>query len=158
MLALHLAAPADAVQIERMMRDPEIEQLADHRFDLLHTRVAELNHLAAIGANHMVVLFEPIRFFVLRHVFAKLVLFYEVADHEQVERIVDGCAANPMILIFHVDIKGLSIEMVGPFVNLCQNREPFGRFSLSVLFEPGGKDFQDFLDGFLLGTYHFFYG
>jgi hypothetical protein len=46
---------------------------------LLYARVAKFNHLAAVDANNMIMLFIAVRFFELGHIFTKLVFGHQIA-------------------------------------------------------------------------------
>src|SRR5690606_8747553 len=91
--ALLLTVLAYSVQVQRMMLDIELQEVADHGLDLVDARIAKLDHLAALYANNVIVLLITIRFFKLGHVFTKLVFGDQVARNEQFQRVVDGSPA-----------------------------------------------------------------
>ncbi len=131
------------------MRDPEIEQFPYHVLDLLHTRVAKLDHFAAVGADNVVVLLVAVRLFILRQVFPELVFFHQVAGHQQFQRIVHRGTAYAVVAVFHMDVQSLGIEVVGAFVNLFQDSEALGGFTKTVFFQLGGKNIEHLLNEFL---------
>jgi hypothetical protein len=53
----------------------------------------------------VVVLLEPIRFFVLSQILSELVLAYQIALNQQIQRIVNGGPAYPVVIVFHADVE-----------------------------------------------------
>ena len=143
---LPLAALALTVQIERVVRDIKLEQVAHHVFDLLNSGVAKLKHLAAVHANEVVVLLVAVRFFVERQVLTELVLFHQVAIQKQVECVVNRCPADPVALVFHVDVQRFGVEMVVAAVNFFEDGEAFRRLAKALLLEVSGENVFDFLN------------
>jgi hypothetical protein len=93
------------------MHHVEVKQLFDCILNILNTGVTKLHNLIAICTNKMIVLLIPVRFFVLRKVFAKLVLADQVAFYQKIERIINGGTAYPVVLVLHVDVQRLNIEV-----------------------------------------------
>lgn len=145
-----LTGAAHAIEVERVVRDFKIQQLAHHVFDLLHTRIAKFYHFPAVGADDVVVLFETIGFFVLRKVAAKLVLFHQIEIDQKFQRVVHRSATDAVAAVFHVDIKCLRVEVVVALVNFLQNGKPFRGFPEAAFFQLGGKNIEHLLDEFLL--------
>lgn len=128
------------------MQHFEFQQIANHALDVLYPRVAEFHHAVAIGTDQMVVLPESVSFLVLRHILAKLVAGHQVAIHEQIQGIIDGGAADAVILFFHGNIQLLHIKMIGAGVYLLQNGEPFGGFAQFLVFQVCRENFPYFGD------------
>lgn len=129
-----------------MVFDMLVEQLPDHVLDFADTRIAKLQDLPAIEANQMVMLPKPIAFFINCLPRAELMALDEVAFHEQVEGIVHRGSAHTVVFVFHVDVQGFHIKMVGSVVDFFQNGESLGRFALSAFVEVGRKDPFDLFD------------
>jgi hypothetical protein len=142
--ATFLATAANTVQIERVVRDVKIEQIANHRLDILDAGVAKLDNFRAIGANNVVVLLETVGFFVLRQVASELMFSHQIAIDQQLERVVNRCSTNPITLVFHVNIQRFGVKMVVAAVNFLQNCVPFGRFSERTFLQMRGKYRGDF--------------
>jgi hypothetical protein len=125
----------------------EVQHLAHHDFGVGYAWVAELEHLATVDTNQMVVLLESIRFLVHRLVVAKLMFNHEVAINEQVERVIHRGAAYTIVLILHVDVERLYIEVVVARVYLIKDGKALGGLTLPFFVEVGR---EDFLHGFRL--------
>lgn len=95
---------AVTVKVQRVMFDIKFQDIAHHALDLLNTRVAKLHHFTAINADYMIVLFIAVRFFKLRHVFAKLVFGYQIARNQKLQGVVNRSTTNAVLLVFHVDV------------------------------------------------------
>lgn len=104
LLILAILLLAFTIQIQTVVGNLEFEDVAHHVLDLLEAGIAKFEHFSAIDTYEVVVLFEAVGFLVLRQVFAKLVLFHEVAIDQQLQGIVHRSPAHPVILGFHVDI------------------------------------------------------
>jgi len=94
------------------MLDLEFQDIAHHALDLADAWIAKLDYLAAVDANNVVVLFVPVRFFELGHVFAKLVFGHQIAGYQQLQCVIYSCAANAVFLVLHVDIQALHIKVI----------------------------------------------
>jgi hypothetical protein len=90
-----------AVNIEGMMSRPEIGKSTGGFYYFLYTGITELNHFSRFGIYKVVVLFALIGFFKLGNVFPELMLDNQVAFKQKIDRIVQGCPADPVILVFH---------------------------------------------------------
>ena len=134
-LALFLTRAADAIKIERMVHNFEIQQLAHHCFNVLNARVAKLNDFTTIHAYNMIVLFRAVAFFVEREVFTKLMLSHEVATDQEFEGVINRRAAHAVALVFHMNIQSFGIKMVVAFVYFFEDGVAFGRFSKATFFE-----------------------
>jgi hypothetical protein len=144
-----------AVKVEGMVGYFEFEQLTHHIFNLLDAGVAKFEHLTAIFAYKMVVLFVTIRLFVKCQVFAELVPFDQVATDKQIEGVIHRSPADPVTLVFHVNVQSLSVEMVVAAVDFFQNGVTFRRFTKAVLLKVGRKNLFYFLDdGFFISRIH----
>lgn len=71
----------------------------------------------------------PVAFFVLRQVFAELVLFNQIARNKQLEGIIYRCPADIMLLLIQVVVKGIGFKMVGAGVYFVENGKPLVGFT-----------------------------
>lgn len=115
-----------------MVGNHKPQMFGNSRLDLLNSRVAKFDHFPALLANHVVVLFVSIRLLKLRDVFAKLVFADQVARDEQVDGVVQGGAAYPVLLVLHLQVQRLYIEVSIVGINLVQDRKAFGSFPVAV--------------------------
>jgi hypothetical protein len=145
-LLFFLAAATDAVQVEGVVGDAEIQQFAYHVFYLLNPRVTKLNNFAAVGADDMVVLLVSVRFFELGKIFPELVLFYEITIHQQFKGVVHRGPADAVTAVLHVNVQRFCIEMVVALVYLFQDGKAFRGFAQARFFQLRGKNLEHFLD------------
>lgn len=128
-----------------MMENIKMKNLFRGLLNVLDTRIAEFNNFMAIRADQVIVLLVPIRFLVLGQVLAKLMLAHEIAFHQQVEGIVNGGTANPVVLVLHADIERFHIKMTCPGINFLQDSVPLRRLPKRLVFQVSCKDLPDFL-------------
>ena len=143
------------MNIDRMEFIAWMERIMD-RFDILNARVTKFSHRAALRTYYMIMLFEAKRFFVLREIFAKLMLFHQIAMHQKFQRVVNRGATHSITLIFHVDVQGFCVEMIIAPVDFFEDGVAFGRFSTTGLFEVNREyiaDFSDYIGSFLIGRH-----
>ena len=126
-----------------MVFDFEFEQFTHHALDLMDPGVAEFDHFATLNADNMVMLLISIAFFKLGRVFAKLVLGDQVTGDQQLQGIINSRPADPVILIFHMEIQGFHIEMVVSGIYLFQDRIAFRGFSEIFILKVSLKNFLD---------------
>lgn len=143
---------ASRIQVQRVVLYLMVEKTAHIVADFLDAGVAEFFYFSTINTNEVVVLLVAIRPLKLRHVFAKLVLGYQIAGKQQIKGVVNRCPAHPVIAVFHLDVERLHVEMVVAAVNFLQNGKAFWRFAVTVLFEVGRKDLLYFF--YNLGGWH----
>ncbi len=129
-----------------MVFDMLVEQLPDHVLDFADTGVAKFKHLPAIEADQVVVLPETVAFFIDRLPCPELMALDKIAFHEQVQGIVHCGTAHAIILVFHLNVEGLHIKMVGSVVNLLQNGKALRCLTLSAFVQVGREDSFHFLD------------
>ena len=127
------------------MQDMKIQQITHHGLYIMDARVAELHHLVALGTYYVVVLAIAVRFLVLRQVTAKLVLAYQVVLYQQIQGIVNCCAAHLIVLVFHADVKRLYIKVAVAGVYLLQDGISLGCFAQAFALEIGREYFLYFL-------------
>ncbi len=87
------------------MQNVKIQQIPYHGLDLVNPRITEFNNLMTFRTNQVIMLFIPVRLFVLSKIATELMLAYKVTLHQQVKRIVYRGPAYPVILIFHADVQ-----------------------------------------------------
>jgi len=91
--------------------------------------------------NQMVVLFIPIRPFILRLVASKLVFGYQIAFYQQIQRIVNSRPTHMVIFVLHIYIKHFHIKMSHVGINFFKDSIPFRGFSEVFVFKVGRKNF-----------------
>jgi len=123
-----------------MVLDLNAKYFFYRRFDVLDARIAEFDDFSGIGADDMVVLLGAVRFFKLGDVLSELVLADQVAGEQQFNCVVERCAGNPVILVFHLDVQGLDVEMAGIIVDFYEYGEAFRSFPVPILFEISRKN------------------
>ena len=79
------------------MHDLKPEKFSHRILDLLDTWITKLNHFSTINADQMIMLFETVRFFVLRQVFSKLMFCDEITQYQKFKCVVHCRATNPVI-------------------------------------------------------------
>jgi hypothetical protein len=83
-------------------------------------------------------------------------LFDQITMHQQLQRVVNGGSADPITLIFHVDIQGFRVEMVIAPINFLEDGIAFGRFATTCLFKVNREyiaDFSNNIGSFLIGRH-----
>lgn len=129
-----------------MVSDVESKEVAHRILDLLNTRIAKLEHLTAFKTNYMIMLFVSVRLLVLIEIFPKLVLSDKVAINEDLEGVVDSCAANTVIALFHMQVQRFCIEVIIPQVDLFENGKSLRGLPQAVFFKIMGKDLLHFTE------------
>jgi hypothetical protein len=81
-----------------------MQDLFDRTLNILNARITEFHHFMTLRANEMIVLFVPVRFFVLRKVFSKLMLANQIALYQQIQGIIDSSTTYAVILVLHADV------------------------------------------------------
>ena len=109
-------------------------------FDCLNAWVTKFDDFTSIGANHMVMLLGTVRFFELCDIFSELMLADKITRKKEFDGVVQCCSRNPVVLIFHLDIERFYVKMALVIVNLFEYGEPFRGFSVTILFQIGGKN------------------
>jgi len=132
---------AAGVQMEAVMTNFMVEKCPHVNPDLLNTGVAELLNTATFYADEVVVLLETIGTFELCHIFAKLMFGHQIAGLKQVEGVINRGTTHPVIPVFHLDVEGFYIKVVGATVNFFEYGKSFRRFAVAVFFEIGREDF-----------------
>src|SRR5690606_16914477 len=138
-------AAAVAVERERVVADLEPVDLSDGVVNALETWVAELEDLAAVETDEVVVL--PVRGgpLVLRLTPPELVLHDELAVEQQVERGIDGGAADAAAGLFEADEELVGVEVAGTGIDLVEDGEALGRLALAALPEERAEGLADLL-------------
>jgi len=127
------------VDVQRMIQRAEIVQLTGRTDDVMDARITELDHLAGLRIDQMVMLPAVERFFILGNVPAELMLDHQVAVQKKLYRIVEGGPADLVVLVLHRDIQRFYVEMSVGVVDLFQDGKTFRclamTFFLQILFE-----------------------
>jgi hypothetical protein len=118
-----------------VVRDRKVQDIADHRLDLLDARIAEFKDVIAVAADEVVVLAEGIGLLETTRVFSELVALDEFAIHQQFQRIVNGRAGNPVSLIFHMNEKRFHVEVIGQRIDFFEYVVAFFRLAVMISFE-----------------------
>lgn len=118
----------------------KVKQFANHLLDFVHTGVAELQHLATVCANEVVVLSVAMRTLIFGLLAAKLVFDHQIAGHQQVQRVVHSGTAHLIVLVLHVDVEALYIKVIVARIDFFQYRKALGRLALPVIVQIACKD------------------
>lgn len=105
---------ASSVDIKGVMAWHKIVQLAGCFDDLLNPRITEFDHIARIHIDQVVMLHAMVCFFKLCDILSELMFDHEAAVQQQLDSIVQGGPADPVVLILHKDIERLYIEVAVP--------------------------------------------
>ena len=134
-----------------MVFDIKLQDITHHALDLLNPRIAELHYFTAINTDNMIVLFIPVRFLELGHVFAELMFSHQIARYQQFQRIIYRSAANTVFLILHVDIQRFHIKVIGARIYLFQNGKALRCFPKTFIFKLSLENLFYHCYGFQLG-------
>lgn len=118
-----------------MMEYIKMQDLLCGLLNVLYPGIAEFNHLMAIRADQVIVLFVSVGFLVLGQVLAKLMLAHQVTLHQKVQRIVHGRPADPVILVLHADVERLHVKMAVAGIYFLQYGVPFRRLPQGLVFQ-----------------------
>ena len=118
-----------------MLDNFKIEQIAHRCFYLLNPGIAKFHHFSTIHTDEVIVLFVPVRFFILGEVFSKLMFGDKITTDEKFQRIVNSSAAYSVIGIFHMDIQSLCVEVISPVLNFFENCITLRRATKIILFK-----------------------
>jgi len=135
-----LAILTGAVEIQGMMRNPVFHNGRNRFFNFMDSWVAKLINAAANGADNMVMLLAGIGFFKLRDILSELVLNDQTAIEQEFHGVVQGSAAHPVAVVFHVDIQRFHVEMAIAGIYFIENGKSLGRFAVPLLFDVLRKD------------------
>ena len=139
-----------SVNIERVVTGREVIKLAGRLDNLLDPRIAELDHIARIHVDQMVVLHAAVSFLELGDVLAELMFYHKAAVQQKLNGIVQRGPAYPVVLVLHEDIEGFYIEVAVPGIDLVQNGIAFGCLTVPLSFKIISEDLLDSLFGLLL--------
>ncbi len=128
-----------SINIQGMVAGSEIVELARCPDDLLNAGITKLSDLPGFDINEMVVLHAMVGLFKLGDVLAELVLYHQVAIEQQLNGIVKGGPAYPVVLVLHENIQRFNIEMPLAAVYLIQNGIPFRSLAMPFLFQVFGE-------------------
>ncbi len=109
-------------------------------FYLLYPWVAKFKDLTTVGANDVIMLFSSVALFVLSHILAKLVFSDEVTGYQEVYRIVQRSATNPIILLLHFVVERFNIKMFINRIYFIEYSKTFWRSAVTILLQKGRKD------------------
>jgi len=79
--------------------------------------ITKFNDFTAIDTNDVVMLVIAVRLFELSHIFPKLMFGNQVTGNKQLQCVVHCSPANPVFLVFHMDVEGLYIEVIISGIN-----------------------------------------
>jgi len=96
--------------------------------------VRDFNDLAALFADDMQVVGDPVRFFVVRVFVAEVDFCDQMAFEEKVERMVDRSSRYAHSFFLETYEYFIGIEMARSFVKFAQDDKPFGRTAHAVFF------------------------
>jgi hypothetical protein len=104
-----------------------------------YSRVAEFNYPTCLHINQVIVLAALKRPFKLCYIFPELMFGYKITVEEELNGIIKGCPAHPVILVFHEDIKRFYIKVSGPRIDLIKNGIPFWCLTVTFSFKIFGE-------------------
>ena len=136
-----------------MMRNIELQHIADQRLNIMHPRVTKLNNFVAIRANQMIMLLRSITPLKLCQILSELMLADQITFNQQIQSIIHRRSANTIILVFHVDIEHFDIKVPFSRINFLQNCITLGRFTECFIFEISCKNFFYVFNYFLFGSH-----
>lgn len=113
--------------------DFHVEYLRHHVPDALYSRVAELEKMIALFANHVVVLPETVAALVFGLLVSELMTNHQIAIHQEFERIVDCGTGNRHLLLFQANEEFVSIEMVCRIVDFFEDDQALLRLAKITL-------------------------
>ncbi len=131
----HPALWAAPVKVQRVVAYFEVHYLGHGISHVLDARIAELHHLAAFGADHVIVLAKAVRTLVLGLLRAELVFAHQPCLHQQVHGVVQGGPAHAVLRQFHTAVQLLDIEVAVQRVDLLQNGEALRCFAVPALLQ-----------------------
>ena len=132
------------------MTGSEVVEFASSLDNLFNPGIAELDHIAGIHFNQVVVLHAPVGLFELCNVLSELMLYHQAAIEEQLYGIVESGPADPVVFVLHEDVERLDIEMAVPGIDLIQDGITFGCFAVPLLLQIVSEDLLYSLFGLLL--------
>lgn len=124
-----------------MTGDGNSQQFFNRCLDFLETGIAKLKYRPIFKVDKVVVLLEFEGTLKLRTVVPELMFGYQVTVLQQFNGIVQSGTAYPVLVIFHLEIKGFDIEMPFSGVNFFQYGETFRCLPVPVTFKIFGKYF-----------------
>lgn len=131
---------AITIKVQRMVGNAEVENVSRHVLDLLDARVTELEHLATILTDEMVVLRILVRLLKIGNVLTELMLGHEFAVEQQFNGVVKRGSADAIILLLHLQVERFDVEMSDTRIDLSEDSEPLRGFPVSVLLQVVGED------------------
>jgi len=145
---------AFAVNDKRMPENFKVEILCNIFKNFLNARVAKFKHLAAIRTNQVVVLLKFKRLLELCHIPAKLVLGNQVGFDKQLYGVVQCGPADPVFVVFHLNVQRLYIKMTVAVVYLLENGKALGCFAVTLVLKVLLKKLLYIFVGFFFGILH----
>jgi len=97
--------------------------------------IAELFNPTAGSADDMIMLPAGVSFFKLGNVFPELMLKHQSAIQEELHGVVQGGAADPVVVVFHLDIERFHIKVPLPVIDFIEDGKPLRGFPVSFLFD-----------------------
>jgi len=129
----------------------EAQNIAHHRLNLLHPGIAKLKNLSAILANQVIVLTKGERTFVNGIGLSELMPGYQITGQQMLDGVVEGRAADTVVIPLHVEVQGIHVEMIIHGIYFAQDREAFGSFAQVKLFKIFLKNCQGLFNQFITG-------
>lgn len=122
--------------------------------DLLNPWIVKFQHFTGIIKNKMIMLFQHGRFFKLSIVRPELVFGDQVTIQQQFNRIVQGCPADPVFVIFHPDVQCLNVKMSFRGKDLPENGVAFRGFTVTMPFKVIRKNQTDIFKSIFVGFFN----
>jgi hypothetical protein len=118
-----------------MVHHFKIKQISYPGLNMMQSWITKFNYFTAISADQMIMLTMTYGFFVLGKARTELVLSYQIAFKQKVQRIVNSSPAHPILSVFHIDVKFFYIKMLMSVINFIEYSESFRCFSVALAFE-----------------------
>jgi hypothetical protein len=133
-----------------MMHNIKMQDFLHCILYVLNSWIAKFNHFVAFRTDEVIMLLISIRFFVLRQIFAELMFAHQIARYEQIQGIVHGSPADPVVFILHIDVERFHIKMPVPGINLLQYGVPLRGLPQLLIFKVCRENLLYFLENFCI--------
>jgi hypothetical protein len=124
----------------------KLEQVRHRGDDRLYPGITKFMDMPAIHADQMIMLFKAEGLFILGKIFAKLVFLDHITVNQQLERIIHGSPAHPVIFILHLDIQRLSIKVISALVDRFEDGISLRSLTKSAFVQVRGEDVFDLIE------------
>lgn len=124
---------AVTVHIERVVTDLKFEYFCDHVANALNPGVTKLKQLVAIQTDEMVVLPETEGSLVFGLLVSELMPDHQVASDQQLQCVVNRCAAYGYFVLAQSQMQFVGVEMVVGLVDSLKDGRPLSGLTQVLL-------------------------